>query len=144
MAAGDSVPLYLQSATFGGAPIAKALQARIIVTSVVHEDPGSPAAAGGPAIVDVSRFRVDIELLGRDPSALRALKGAAAATLILTTKGDGGVASTETLLKVYFDAFTGPYNVRSREDGGVVQAWGIRGTVQWVAGNTLAAVWATA
>jgi len=144
MAAGDSVPLYLQSATFGGAPIAKALQARIIVSTDVHEDPGSPANAGGPAIVDVARYRVDIELLSRDPSALRALKGAAAATLVLTTKGDGGSASTETLLSVYFDAFTDPYNVRSREDAGVVQAWGIRGTVQWVAGNTLAAVWATA
>ena len=144
MAAGQSVPLYLQSATFDAAPIAKVLQASIVVDTTVHEDPGSPAAAGGPAIVDVARYRVDLELLGRDPSALRALKGADAASLVLTTKGDSGAASTETLLKVSFHSFTGPYQVRSREDGGVVQAWGIRGTVQWVAGNTLAAVWATA
>jgi len=144
MAKDDSMPLYLTGASFGGAAINKALMAAINVQTVVHEDPGDPAAAGGPAIVDVARYRVDVELMGRDPSALRALKGAAAASLVLNTKGDGGVATTETLLKVSFHSFAGPYQVRSKEDGGVVQAWGIRGTVQFVAGNTLAAVWATA
>ena len=144
MAKDDSMPLYLVSATFGGAPIRKALQARITVTTVVHEDPGDPAAAGGPALDDVARNRVDVELMCRDPAALRALKGAAAASLVLTTKGDAGASTTETLLKVYFHAFSGPYQVRSREDGGAVQAWGLRGTVNFVTGNTLAAVWATA
>ena len=144
MAKNDSMPLYLVSATFSGAPIRKAMQARITVTTIVHEDPGDPAAAGGPAIVDVARYRVDVELIGRDPAALRALKGATAASLVLTTKGDAGASTTETLLKVYFHSFSGPYQVRSREDGGSVQAWGIRGTVQFVAGNTLANVWATA
>jgi len=137
------MPLYLTGATFGGDPILKALLARIIVGTVVHEDPGDPAEAGGPAIVDVVRYRVDVDLMGRDPSALRALKGAAAATLVLSTKGDAGAATTETLLKVSFHSFAGPYQVRSREDGGSVRAWGIRGTVQFVAGNTLADVWAT-
>ena len=144
MAKDDSMPLYLTGATFGGADINKALAAKIIPSTVVHEDPGDPAAAGGPALVDVARYRVDVELMGRDPSALRAIKGAAAATLVLATKGDAGVATTETLLKVFFSAFAGPYQVRSRESGGTVQAWGLKGTVQFVTGNTLAAVWATA
>ena len=144
MAKDDSMPLYLTGATFGGDAINKALQASINVSTIVHEDPGDPAAAGGPALVDVARYRVDVELMGRDPSALRALKGSTPASLVLSTKGDAGVATTETLLKVSFHSFSGPYQVRSREDGGVVQAWGIRGTVQFVTGNTLAAVWATA
>jgi len=144
MAKDDSMPLYLVSATFGGAPIRKALAARITAPTIVHEDPGKPATAGWPAKVDVARYRVDVELIGRDPAALRALKGATAASLVLTTKGDAGASTTETLLKVYFHTLPEPYMVRSREDGGVVSAWGIRGTVQWVPGNTLAAVWVTA
>lgn len=144
MAKDDSMPLYLTSATFSDATIAKVLAATINVSTIVHEDPGDPASAGGPALVDVARYRVDVELMGRDPSALRALKGAAAASLVLATKGDAGAATTETLLKVYFHSFSGPYQVRSRESGGTVQAWGLRGTSQFVAGNALGDVWATA
>lgn len=144
MAAGDSVPLYLQSATHLGGAVAKVLTAQIQVSSEVHEDPGDPAESGGPGLVDSPRDRIDITLTGRDPSALRALVGAAATNLVLTTKGDAGGAETETIKAVVFHSFDGPYQVRSREDGGVVQAWSIRGTAQWTANDTLALMWVTA
>jgi len=144
MAAGDSVPLYLQSATHLGGAIAKAMMMMVDVSSAVHEDPGDPADAGGPAIVDSPRDRIDVTLFGRDPSALRALVGAAATNLVATTKGDAGAAETETIKSVVFHSYGGPYEVRSREDGGMVQAWSIRGTAQWGADDTLALMWVTA
>ena len=144
MAIDDSMPLYLQSATHYGGAINKALMARIIPSSVRHEDPGDPALGGGPAVVDSPRDRIDIELFGRDPSALRALVGAQATNLVLTTKGDGGLAATETIKNVVFHSYGGPYEVRSREDGGVVSAWSILGTAQWGANDTLALMWVTA
>jgi len=144
MAVGDSVPLYLQSATHVGGAIAKAMMAQISIRSITHEDPGDPAEDGGPAVVDTSRDRIDIVLTGRDPSALRALVGAAATNLVLTTKGDAGGAETETIKNVVFHAFGGPYQVRSREDGGIVQAWSVQGTAQWAVTDTLALMWVTA
>lgn len=144
MAAGDSVPLYLQSAAHNAAAIDKALMMSIVPNSAVHEDPGDPADAGGPAIVDVARQRIDIVLMGRCPSALRALVGAAAGNLVGTTKGDAGAAETETIKNVVFHSFEGPYQVRSREGGGQVQAWGVRGTAQWGSSDTLALMWVTA
>ena len=141
---GYSVPLYVQSGTHFGGAIAKLHSAVIEVNSITHEDPGSPAEAGGPAVVDSPRDRIDITLSGRDPSALRALVGAAATNLVMTTKGDAGLAETETIKNVVFHSFGGPYQVRSREDGGVVQAWSIRGTAQWAANDTLALMWVTA
>jgi hypothetical protein len=141
---GYSIPLYLQSATHLGGAIAKVHSAVITPSSITHEDPGDPAEAGGPAVVDSPRDRIDIELFGRDPSALRALVGAAATNLVMTTKGDAGLAETETIKSVKFHSFGGPYQVRSREDGGVVQAWSIRGTAQWGPTDTLALMWVTA
>jgi len=144
MVAGDSVPLYLKTATHFGGAIAKAMMLSIQVNSVVHEDPGDPNEAGGPAVVDSPRDRIDVVLTGRDPSALRALVGAAATNLVAATKGDAGGDETETIKNVVFHSFGGPYQVRSREDGGMVQAWSIRGTAQWGANDTLALMWVTA
>ena len=144
MAIDDSMPLYLTAATHLGGAVNKAMMAQIIPSSVVHEDPGDPALGGGPAVVDSPRDRIDVVLTGRDPSALRALVGAAATNLVLTTKGDGGLAATETIKNVVFHSYGGPYMVRSREDGGAVQAWSINGTAQWAITDTLALMWVTA
>ena len=144
MVAGTSVPLYLQSATHFGGAIAKAMMLTIDVSSPVHEDPGDPAVGGGPALVESPRDRIDVVLTGRDPSALRALVGAAATNLVATTKGDAGGAETETIKMVVWHSFGGPYQVRSREDGGIVQAWSVQGTAQWGANDTLALMWVTA
>jgi len=140
---GYSVPLYVQSGTHYGGAIAKLHSVVIRTTPTTHEDPGDPAEVGGPAVVDSPRDRIDIELFGRDPSALRALVGAAATNLVLTTKGDAGLPETETIKNVVFHSYGGPYQVRSREDGGTVRAWSILGTAEWTDNDTLALMWKT-
>lgn len=143
MAAGDLVPFQLTSATHT-TEILGAQSAEVSVGDVRGEDPGPADAAGGPALVVVQKQRIDVVVYGTDPNSLRAHVNTAAADLVLVAKGAAGASETHTLKNVVFTSFVGPIRFRAPGGGGQVPMWGISGTAEWGAEDTLATMWTTA
>jgi len=144
MATGDTVPFMLRGATQNSSPITKARAVTVNVSTSVGESTGEAAVAGGPETVLLQRYRIDLQLFGEDPSALRAIVGAAASNFVAQTKGDGGSNEKETFKNVVWTGFAGPFQIRDADSGGQVPMWSIRGTCQWTADDTLALVWVNA
>jgi len=100
MGVGEASAFWLRSATHAGAPINKACRAVIRVSILHAEDPGDPAAPAGPQKIAVGRYRVDVEVYGRDPSDIRALPSAAAGNDVYGYVGDGAINEKHTLKNV--------------------------------------------
>jgi hypothetical protein len=144
MAAGDLAPFHCRNAKHPTTAIDGIRAARIIVTGVSGEDPGDAAMAGGPEKVLLQRQRIDVELYGNNPNALRALVAATAANLVIGQKGEAGANEKHTIKNVYFTDFTGPLEIRDPDSGGPIPMYGVRGTAEWGAADTLALMWLTA
>jgi len=144
MATGQSTAFWLNSAVHGAA-INKARRASITITVVKAEDPGLADQALSPAAIAVGKVRVDVQLFGTDPSDIRALPAAAAANLVLGYVGDSAINETHTLKNVKFHTFLGQIDLPDPDaPGGTISVWGVAGTCQAGAADTLAELWATA
>ena len=142
---GQTSPFWLRSATHNANPVNKARHAIIRVSNVHGEDPGTAAQVGTPAKVAVGRLRVDVELYGTDPSDIMALPDAAAANVVLGTVGDGAANETHTLKSVKWHTLLGQLDMPDPDNpGGTISAWGVAGTCQVAANDTLATLWVTA
>ena len=144
MAAGDQVAFHARSVEHNSVAVDGAAMARITVSEVTGEDRGSATAEGEPADVIMQRHRLEVEVMGKNPNALRALVAATAANLVIGYKGAAGANEKHTLKNVYFSSFSGPLPIRDRDTGGKVALWGVRGIGLWGDSDTLALMWVSA
>ncbi len=144
MAAGDQVPFQCRYAKHPTDEIDGVRFARITVSGTTGENPGPAKQAGGPASQLVQKQRINVEIFGTNPNALRALVAAAAANLVIGYKGVDGANEKHTLKNMYFSAFVGALEVRDPDTGGPIPMYGISGTLNWGADDTLALMWVSA
>jgi len=145
MATGESTAFWLRYAKHPTVAINKARRASITITTVKAEDPGSAVQAASPATVAVGKMRVDVQLFGTDPAAIRALIAEAAANLVLGYVGDAAANEKHTLKNVRFHTPLGQLELPDPDaPGGTISVWGIAGTCVAVSTDTLALAWVTA
>jgi len=120
-----------------GSSVAGVSVARISHQSVVGFAPTLPTGAGARAEQQIQRQDIKVELFGKDPSALQALIGAAAANAVISYKGDAGANKTCTAKSVYFTEF-GQVEFRDPDQGGkVVAGHSAGGYCNWGDSDTL-------
>lgn len=130
---------HLTSATFDAVDVADVVYARITPRTVHMTDPG-PGDCPGPAGFLVTDYAVDVELYAEDYSAVLDLVGATAADLVLTVTGAAGAAKTITVKNVYFGGSAGQIEAAARDAGGMITAYGVRGSVNLGANEVFADV----
>jgi hypothetical protein len=133
MAAGDTI-FATRSVAVGATPVAGASHARIVPATKFAVNQGS-AGSPGPADAVITHRSLAVEVYGRDPAALLALIGAAAADVAVGTIGASGANETLTLSDVYFCEAIGNVEVSEKDAGGKVPVFGIRGYVTFGAGD---------
>jgi len=145
MATGESTAFWLRYAKHPTTAISKARRAAITITTVKAEDPGSALQGASPAAVAVGKMRVDVQLFGTDPAAIRALQAAATANLVLGYVGDAAANEKHTIKNVRFHTFLGQIELPDPDNaGGTIAVWGIAGTCVAAYADTLALAWITA
>ncbi|HUU58547.1 MAG TPA: hypothetical protein VMZ50_03300 [Phycisphaerae bacterium] len=118
--------------------------AEISVSGASAEDPGDASVVGGPAEVQVGPQRITVSAYGVNPNALRALVGAAAANAVIGYKGPAGANEKHTIKNVVWTTFMGALTIRDPETGGPIPVWGVSGTAEWGASDTLTLMWVSA
>jgi len=145
MALGESTPFWLRTATLGGSAINKARRAVVRLSVVRSEDPGAAVEAAGPAAIAVGKKRIDGEVYGNDPVAIRALVGTAAGALVLGYVGDAAANEKLTLKNAHFHSWLGQVEIPDPDNpGGTIAAWGAAFTCEWLSTDTLALMWVVA
>jgi len=109
----------------------------IAPTAQSATDPGG-AGAPGDAESLVTHQSLRVTLYGTDLVALLALVGAAAANLVIGTKGAAGANEKLTFKNVYFDAVPQGMNVPKKDAPGTIPGAAITGTAQWGSDDTFA------
>jgi len=137
---GTLIPFYLRSAKHPTDAIAGARMATIRLTTVVGEDQGEATAEMSPESIEIQKTRIDVTLMGKNPTALRALIGAAA-NLVLAVKGAAGANELETLKNIKFHTYLGEMTIRDPDSGGPVGVWGVAGTMEALVSDTPALGW---
>jgi len=120
-----------------GTAIDGVTHAAIIPTTTRSIDPGA-AGSPGPAETLVTDSGVDVVLYGMDYAALLALVGAPKQTLVLGIKGLAGANEKISVKSVYFDSVPAQVDLKAKDTGGTVPRFAVRGTAQWLAGETFA------
>lgn len=142
--AGDTTAFHIRYAKHPTNDIAGVRYASVTFSSAVGEDPGEADAVGGPEKVAVQKQRIDVELYGTSPAALRALVGATAANLVLGHKAGSGDNEKDTIKNVAFTRFLGQLMFRDPDSGGDIPVFGVGGTAEWIDTDTLALMWLNA
>ncbi len=137
MAAGDTI-FACRSATHGGA-LAGVTHARISPSTVWKVDQG-PAGSPGPADALVTDKEVAVELYGTDYAALLGRIGQTAGNCVINTEGAAGADEALTVTNVYFAEIIGQVELSEKDTGGKLPVFGIRGFVNFGAGEAFADV----
>ena len=127
-----------RGATYGSA-IDGVAYARITPRTVHKTDPGI-AGTPGPADATVTDRELVVELYGYDYAALLACIGLAAASCVINTYGAAGASEALTASNVVFAESIGAIEIPEKDSGGKIVPYGIRGYVNFGAGETFANV----
>jgi len=129
----------LRSAVHNVTTIANAIYARVVPRTVFRVNQGA-AAAKGPAEALVTYYELAAEVYSTDYAELLALIGAAKSTLTLGIEGAAGADQSIALSNFMFTEALPPIEVPANDAGGTLRASGIRGYVEFGAGEVFADV----
>ncbi len=131
--AGETI-FTCRGVTVGGAAVAGATHARISPSTVVKINQGS-AGDPGPTGAHIVDRDLAVEVYGTNYQALLALLGEAAASVVISIVGAAGAAETLTVASVAFTDPTGGVDVPAKDSGGKLATSGVRGYVNFGAGD---------
>jgi hypothetical protein len=123
----------LTSATFGTA-IAGVTHARIVPTTVTERDSLAQTSV-------VKQQKLSVEVFGKEPRTLMALKGTAAANLVIAVVGAAGAAENHTLKNAQPAEDIAPAEFPRRFDAGELPAAGIRFVCKFGSADDFSTMW---
>ena len=135
--AGEKRIYATKSVTIGASAVDCATHVGIQAGSVKATDPG-PAGSPGMAEEVVTDRSLGVTIFGMDPDQLQGFVEAAAANVVITYIGEGGVDKTITIKSVAFNDPPGPIDVPRKDAGGQVPTMGISGRANWGSADTWA------
>jgi hypothetical protein len=132
--AGETIFACRNGVAHGASGLPGACLARIVPTTVFRIDQG---AAGHPGDNDclVTDKNVAVEVWGKVSGELLGRIGQAAATMTIPIYGAAGAAQTLSALAVYFDEALGEIEIPAKDEGGKLKLFGVRGHVNFTAGQ---------